>query len=113
MTPLPKNCDLNTTLRPEIALFALALEFRTRLHDEVYHDSWTEETRESVREGVQRNLADFFRAVEDDDVREMANESADVGNWIRFIPCRDPRVLAEFRAMAEAVCDPSFEYKHG
>lgn len=102
--------DLNKEIRPELALFMLACEFRMRLHDQHYGDSWREETRHSVFAGLDRNLYDFKRAVLDQDAREQANESCDVTNWVRFLPFQNPEVVAEFKKMARAVGDKDYVY---
>ncbi len=102
--------DLNLELRDEIALFALAMEFRMRLHDQYYGDSWSRETRQSVFSGLDRNIADLKRAIMDQDWREQANESCDVANWARFLPFQNEFVLREYREMARAIADPDYTY---
>lgn len=104
------GADLNAELRPELALFALACEFRMRLHDQYYGNSWSRETRDSVFTGLDRNLAEFKRAIVDQDSREAANESCDVANWVRFLPFQNERIRREYELMARAVSDPNFKY---
>lgn len=102
--------DLNSELRPELALFAMACEYRMRLHDAYYGNSWPKETRETVEAGLRRNLADLLQATDNDDYFEMVNEACDVADWSWFGPMQREECRKIMRGMAAAVQDPDYKY---
>lgn len=97
-------------LRPELALFAMACEFRMRLHHQYYGDSWREETNETIGAGLRRNMEDLRAAIGDDDYFEMVNEACDVSQWAWFAPMQREECRKIMEQMAANVEDKDYVY---
>ncbi len=102
--------DLNKQLRPELALFAMACEFRMRLHDAYYGNSWPNETPESIKAGLERNLKDLLDATDNHDFFEMVNEACDVADWAWFGPMQREGCRQIMERMAANVEDEDYVY---